>query len=183
MTAGTAISLRRAGFVTLGLACTGTAHALTSDDVHLTPLAPLIWFNVFAAVFLLSKVASHRSFTPWGPARTLGALAISQMVAHVALDALPWTLGLREHHRIGLAAGSIVIHLCAAALIGAALRFGDRLLARLVHAIGLILTAAPRRPRLPRAIRALIAGHVAPRGRRRVSCVKSRGPPAPIVAA
>jgi len=177
VTGSTASALRRAGFVSLALAATGAAHALTSDAVHLTPLAPVIWLNVFAAVFILGRVFARGRFTRWGPWRTATALTGSQVFAHVALGSVPWSLGLNDHHHTALTPTALLVHLAAALVLGLALRFGERVLERLARAVVAVLTIERRRRPAMRTVRVAVPADPPRPGRRGGDGVSSRGPP------
>ncbi len=181
----TASALRRASFTTLTLAITGAAHAATGGDVHLTALAPFIWLNVFAACFLVGRVTGPGEYRTWGPVRTLGGLVGGQFLAHLALGAAPWLLGLSQHHHAaGMTGHAMAVHTAAAGLIAVILWFGDRALARTVRIIGMVIGAGRTRPRPPRATRTLLAARrtMVP-ARRFDRTAPARGPPAPAAAA
>ena len=184
MGASTAMSLRRAWFAACAVAVTVCAHALTSDSMRLTGVAPLIWIGVFVATFAVGAHAPARQFRLWSGARIVSLLAGSQIAAHLVLGAAPRLVGIatatgHHHHHHDAAVidtRSLVVHLVAAAVIGLLLRSGQRRLARFVRTVVSLVRRAFARlipvPAPPRAFRAddaiavvlLIGGSLPSRG-------------------
>lgn len=187
MRASTAISLRRAWFAACAVAVTVCAHALTSDAVHLSANAPLLWIGVFAATFAAGSRVPAQQFRLWRGRRIVTLLVGTQLGAHLVLGVAPQVVGITSvgghHHHHESAAlidiRSAVVHLVAAAIIGVLLRSGQRRLAGLVH-------------RIVARVREAFARRIPPTARPRTPCIglarpvllcvgetlPSRGPPA-----
>ncbi len=185
MRVATATSLRRAWFAACALAVTVCAHALTSDAVHLTGAAPLMWLTVFAATTALGTHARVTQFRPWKAGRIAGLLIGTQLIAHLVLGAAPWLVGLTtagHHHHTHSAAmidgRSLVIHIVAATIIGLLLRSGQRRLVRLVRTVVHLVRLAFQRVTTRPAFRwAPFTGDVIPVVGRIGGALPTRGPP------
>jgi hypothetical protein len=180
MNAVTAAAVRRGTILAGALATTMCAHTLGGADVGLLPIAPGLWLAI-VALGVMPGLAGRgaRGFVAWGPWRLAGALVAAQLVAHAALTAAPWALGLSAAHVHGhaIAPLAIGVHVVAALLLTLALTAGERWVTAALSAVGRLLAPAPPRrgARAPERIGGERPGPrpATPRGPR-----SSRGPPA-----
>lgn len=164
-----ALALRRVVLVALCLAATLGAHVTAAGGVSVRPAAPLAWVGLLALVALAGP---RRRWRPRGALRTVGLAAAVQALAHAAMTAAPWAVGLAPHHAGHAAAGlpQIVPHAVAAVLIALLVARLERWLMRAAEVARRVRrwfapVPAPSRPRrpapparlLPAAARALAA--------------------------
>lgn len=132
-----ALALRRfviamvAVFVTMGAHLAAAGHGLPSVDL---PVATMTVGTVGIAALLIGRRAGP--FRPRGPVVTLAILLAFQVVAHLAMWAAPWIVGLDMHHQGALITPTMVLMHAAATVVLLPIVVGmERILAAAVNAV------------------------------------------------
>jgi hypothetical protein len=149
----TAIVIRRAAILGAALAATVSVHVVSTGHLAVTPVAPVIWIGMIAAVMPLLAVRAPATVTARSPVVLLGILLVAQAALHAAMSAAPWAFGLVEHHELAPATpAALAAHMATAVTLALLLSFGERILAAAVAVAQAILSIPPVRPRRARPL-------------------------------
>lgn len=171
-------ALRRASIAAAGVTSAIVAHVAATGDLAVLPVAPALWAML---ILLAAVVGTRRSpFAARGVAVTAALVVASQAVMHVGMVLAPWAFGLQAHHADPLLTpASGLAHVAAAVVLVALIAWGERLLAALSRVARALLGAAPRRPRIGRALRVVAPESLHIPMRVPVDAAPTRGPPVP----